>query len=529
MSASSHRVAVSRQAGREATRHRPRARRVIAAASAAAAFLLAAGLADAASCGPPPRAKPQRRTAGESFPPLPLPVTPLRRTEKKRPPAPPALVAKVRYGKTVEGTDASGKPYRYLDWTTDPDDMKRLMQRFSHDIGIRRRVIEVTFDGFSWKPAEIPVLYLTGHEGYELSPEIRGKLRVYLQDGGALICDACCGSDDFLRSWVREMNAIFPRRKAVKLLPDHPVFHTVYDIETVGYKVEGNPPFRAPPTLLGITIGCRTAVFLTPYDLSCGWSGHTHDKGKRVWSGKTGGEEAMRLGVNMLAYAQATYGLGRFLATRKIYHEAGERAEQRLVFGQIVHSGDWDPDPAAAANLLRYVGEKTTLGVRFRREAVDLRTADAFEYPVLYMTGHDDFVFLEKETDRLRAYLRRGGVVFAEACCGRKAFDAAFRREIARVLPGTELRVLPPGHELFRSAGDPVREVEYTPAVGATHPELTAPVIEGIEMGGSLVVIYSRFDLGCGWEGEECPFCRGVARRDALRLGTSILVYVMTH
>jgi hypothetical protein len=54
-------------------------------------------------------------------------------------------------------------------------------------------------------------------------------------------------------------------------------------------------------------------------------------------------------------------------------------------------------------------------------------------------------------------------------------------------------------------------------------------VIEGIEMGGSLVVIHSRFDLGCGWEGEECPFCRGVARRDALRLGTSILVYVMTH
>src|SRR5436190_24120839 len=35
-------------------------------------------------CGPPPRAKPQSRTGGESFPPLPLPATPLRRTEKKR-------------------------------------------------------------------------------------------------------------------------------------------------------------------------------------------------------------------------------------------------------------------------------------------------------------------------------------------------------------------------------------------------------------------------------------------------------------
>ena len=49
-------------------------------------------------CGPPPQAKPQSRTGGESFPPLPLPATPLRRTEKKRPPAPPSLVGKMALG-----------------------------------------------------------------------------------------------------------------------------------------------------------------------------------------------------------------------------------------------------------------------------------------------------------------------------------------------------------------------------------------------------------------------------------------------
>ncbi|MHB8903255.1 MAG: twin-arginine translocation signal domain-containing protein, partial [Thermoguttaceae bacterium] len=49
-------------------------------------------------CGPPPQAKPQSRTGGESFAPLPLPVTPLRRSEKKRPPSPPALIGKVVLG-----------------------------------------------------------------------------------------------------------------------------------------------------------------------------------------------------------------------------------------------------------------------------------------------------------------------------------------------------------------------------------------------------------------------------------------------
>src|SRR5262252_11168813 len=47
----------------------------------------------------PPKAAPQRRNAGEGFPPLPLPATPLRRSEKKREPSPPALVGSVTFAK----------------------------------------------------------------------------------------------------------------------------------------------------------------------------------------------------------------------------------------------------------------------------------------------------------------------------------------------------------------------------------------------------------------------------------------------
>src|SRR5438093_10056161 len=41
------------------------------------------------TCGPPPRKNPQRQTSAESMPPLPLPATPLRRSEPKAEPAPP--------------------------------------------------------------------------------------------------------------------------------------------------------------------------------------------------------------------------------------------------------------------------------------------------------------------------------------------------------------------------------------------------------------------------------------------------------
>ena len=64
-------------------------------------------------CGPAPKAERHRIKAGEGFPPLPLPVTPLRRTEKKRPPAPPVLMGKINYGEPMIGVRSDGSSYKY--------------------------------------------------------------------------------------------------------------------------------------------------------------------------------------------------------------------------------------------------------------------------------------------------------------------------------------------------------------------------------------------------------------------------------
>src|SRR5208283_2960980 len=58
--------------------------------------------------GPPPEAAKRRISAGEAFPPLPLPATPLRRTERKREPSPPKLAAKIVWGQDANYTYASG-------------------------------------------------------------------------------------------------------------------------------------------------------------------------------------------------------------------------------------------------------------------------------------------------------------------------------------------------------------------------------------------------------------------------------------
>jgi hypothetical protein len=487
--------------------------------------------AHAGSCGPPPKAKPQRWKAGEGMPPLPLPgpATPLRRSEKKREPAPPALIGKVEYGKRVEGQDERGHRFTYRDWTTDPADVQSLMRHVKNALTMDYRGVQTSFETFSWDPAELPVLYLTGHEGFEFDDELRKRLLWYLNDGGTLLGDACCGMDAYRESFIREMSRIFPRRKMEHLPADHPIFSSFHQIEELGFIGEDQKPFRGPPLLEGVHIGCRCAVVFTPFDLSCGWDGHRHDHGRRVWSDKRGPDEAVNLGVNILAYALASYQQGRQLAISKRYHEADAAADEKFVFGQVMHGGDWDPDPDAAANLLKYVAANTSLGVKFKKEPVDLTRLETFQHPILYLTGHSDFTLKNEEVETLRTFLRNGGVLFADACCGRKTFDAAFRREIARVVPNAKLAVVPLESPLYRATGTPLVKADFSPRVRQQYPDWAEPRLEGIALNGQLAVIYSAVDVGCAWEDAEHPYSLGYEKRTGLRLGASVLLYAMTH
>jgi len=65
--------------------------------------------------------------------------------------------------------------------------------------------------------------------------------------------------------------------------------------------------------------------------------------------------------------------------------------------------------------------------------------------------------------------------------------------------------------------------------VRASFPDLATPFIEGVEIDGSLRVIYSRFDLGNGWEGEDHPFASGYDRDDARRIGVNAVIYTLTN
>jgi hypothetical protein len=119
-------------------------------------------------------------------------------------------------------------------------------------------------------------------------------------------------------------------------------------------------------------------------------------------------------------------------------------------------------------------------------------------------------------------------VLVADAAGGRRAFDAAFRREIKRVLPKAKLDVIPLDSPLFK-APFKMRTADYSDAVKAAEPQLNTPVVMGITIDGSLAVMYTPYSLGNGWERIGFPYNLGYADADALRLGVNILAYAVTH
>lgn len=473
-------------------------------------------------CGPPPKAQKQSRTAAEGFAPLPLPVTPLRRTEKKKPPAPPALVGKMAMG-PIRWVTKDGKRVQHRDWMTDPADVNTLLVWTNEKLGINYRSIDADFEHFSYDPRELPALLFAGHNKFSLTDEVRQKLARYVLDGGTILADACCGWKDFAESFRQEMEKVFPGRPLRKLLPEDPVYAAYYKLGNLTYKKGDGSTESGEPCLEGIDFGCRTGVIFSPVDMTCGWDGHEHDRGTRVVI-----DQARQVGANLVTYVLGTFQLGRFLSSTKVYHEAAAPTRDDFVFAQVMHEGDWDPDPSAVHNLLKHARDNSTLEVKFKRENAQLKDPKTATYPLLYMTGHREFAFSDEERTRLKNYLLAGGMLLADACCGRLAFDTAFRREIGKALPNQKLEKLPLDHPLYKAHYD-IRRVEYTPRVKEDFGPFDAPELEGITVDGRLVVVYSRYDLGNGWEQFPHAYSYGLKDESALQIGTNVIVHAITH
>jgi hypothetical protein len=194
-----------------------------------------------------------------------------------------------------------------------------------------------------------------------------------------------------------------------------------------------------------------------------------------------------------------------------------------VLITKLVHGpgDDWNNDHHDAGHLVDYASRELFKSqplawqvfdagrrlVAGNRDEIVALAEDLRATPIAYFNGHKAPRFTEAEEALLKEYLDKGGFLLAEACCGRREFDEGFRALMTRLIPDQRLKPLPADHPIWKAHAQ-VKPGEWK--------------LEGLEVGGKTVVVYSPQDLSCLWESNQFNKDRGQL---AFRLGANIIAH----
>jgi hypothetical protein len=184
--------------------------------------------------------------------------------------------------------------------------------------------------------------------------------------------------------------------------------------------------------------------------------------------------------------------------------------------------GDWYNDPQGEINLLQFVKLNTSVDVDPVYEYVEITSDKFLTYPFIFLTGHGNIVFSDYEVQRLRTYLENGGFIYADDDYG---MDKAFRREMKKIFPEQELRELPFSYGIYHCQFD----FPNGPPKSHEHDNKT-PQGFGLFHNGRLVVYYTyESNPSDAWNDTAVHGDTPEKREEALRFGTNIVVWALTH
>jgi hypothetical protein len=211
-----------------------------------------------------------------------------------------------------------------------------------------------------------------------------------------------------------------------------------------------------------------------------------------------------------------------FVFAQAFAQSAGVKSSLKIARLKYTGGGDWYNDPQGEVNLLNFVRQNTLVDVEPVYEFVEITSDKFFTYPFVFMTGHGNMTFSDIEVQRLRSYLENGGFIYADDDYG---MDKAFRREMKKVFPEQELKELPFSFGLYHCQYD----FPHGPPKSHEH-DGKPPQGFGLFHHGRLVLYYTyESNPSDAWNDAEVHGDSPEKREEALRFGTNIVVWALTH
>ncbi|MDX2036087.1 MAG: DUF4159 domain-containing protein [Isosphaeraceae bacterium] len=409
----------------------------------------------------------------------------------------PVLVNKVRHG--------PGE-----DWNNDLDDIRNLCDLVSRDWGslLTWQVVDPASASVE-DLLQAPIAYFNGHQVPVFSAQAKRVLREYVDQGGLILAEACCGRAEFDQGFRALMRELFPEEE-YQLHPlgdEHAVWRSHFTLS----------PDDHP--LWGIERGCRTVVVYSPGDLSCYWNQleNAPDHPRVIRS--------QRLGLNIIDYFTGREMPADKLSTPEVKNlelESPKRGALRIA--KLKHAGEWNIAPLAIANLSATLRDKLGFDVVVNQKELFPNDPNLVHFPLLYLHGRAGMTLADEDRRALKRHLDPGGgTLFADAACGSPAFDVAFRKLMSELYPDNPLIPIPRDDEIYtKQIAFDLADVRYTKAAGGARD---LPVLEGIRINGRWAVIYSKLDIGCALERHQAGDCKGYDYESAMRIACNVVIY----
>jgi Domain of unknown function (DUF4159) len=426
-----------------------------------------------------------------------------------------------------------GEPREIIGWNRKQNDVRHLTEFASRELfnGLPlawqvydARKVDLTGEKLKAEVESLltcPVVYLNGHTRPNLTGTQKDLLKKYVDEGGFIFAEACCGSEEFAREFKVLMRELFPENQMTPMGPEHPVWRSFFNV--------------SPADIPGVEClerGCKTVVVLSTKPLAGYWEENRFMVSKGV-PATNRGQRAYQFAGNVIAYATGMQPPEQRGSKVAIADAKNDLTPPRgaLKPAQLRLKGDNPPAPAAMRNLMAHI--KTTTGVDtiLDKQMVSINDPELDKYKFIYMHGRRAIDIADAELKNLADGLDTGGLLFADSACGKPEFDKSFREMVKKLYPERKLEPIPLTDDLFsaKMGGVEIKTVQRREKADGTgtdggYKDLP-PALEGIKIDGRWVVIYSKFDIGCALERHKSTDCLGHSPESALRLGTAAVLY----
>lgn len=212
----------------------------------------------------------------------------------------------------------------------------------------------------------------------------------------------------------------------------------------------------------------------------------------------------------------------RPLALLLILLSAGLNAQNiRIAKLKYDGGGDWYTNKTALPNLIKFCNSNLNTSLHKEEDIIEVGSPDLFSYPYVYMTGHGNVRFDDRQAKNLRSYLLAGGFLHIDDNYG---MDSFVRVEMKKVLPESEFVELPFDHLIYH------QKYDFNDGLPKIHEhDGKPPQGLGLIHEGRLVCFYSyEADLGNGWEDRIIYNDPEELRQRALRMGANIISFAFT-